>query len=125
MMHELALYFAILTGTFIEGEATLIAAGFAAHREILNPFLVCLTAFVGAQGTDWFHFLLGRHLGARIIDKKPWLKLKLEKMNQYINKHPNSILFFFRFMYGTRTVLPIAIGISDIPIRKFAIYSVM
>ena len=51
-MHELALYFALLTGTFIEGEGTLIAAGFAAHRNILNPFLVCLTAFVGVQDTD-------------------------------------------------------------------------
>lgn len=51
-MYELALYFVLLTGTFIEREAMLIAEGFAAQRSILNPFLVCLTAFVGVQDTD-------------------------------------------------------------------------
>ena len=122
-MPNFSLYFALFIGTFLEGEATLIAAGFAAHRHILEPVLVCLVAVFGVQGTDWFHFMISRRLGKGVVEKKPWLKSRLEKVNRYIQKNPHLVLFSYRFMYGTRTVLPIAIGISDISIKKFAFFS--
>jgi len=37
----------------LNGEATLIAPGFVAYRNILNPFLVYLTTFVGVQETNY------------------------------------------------------------------------
>ncbi len=122
-MHVIYLYFALFLGTFLEGEATLIAAGFASHRKLLDPYLVAFAALLGVQATDWFHFLLGRYAGTRILEKRPWLKLKLTKVNNYLTKNPRKVLFIYRFMYGTRTVLPLAIGMSSIPIGKFAFFS--
>lgn len=124
-MHQIYLYFALFLGTFLEGEATLIAAGFASHRKLLDPYIVAFVALMGVQATDWFHFLLGRYAGNRFLEKRPWLKLKLSKMNNYILRNPRMILFGYRFMYGTRTVLPPAIGMSGIPIRKFALFSLL
>jgi membrane protein DedA with SNARE-associated domain len=124
-MQVIYLYFALFLGTFLEGEATLIAAGFASHRKLLNPYWVCFAALLGVQATDWFHFLLGRYAGSGIIERKPWLKLKLAKVNNYILRNPRMILFTYRFMYGTRTVLHLAIGMSGIPIKKFAVFSLL
>lgn len=124
-MHVIYLYFALFLGTFLEGEATLIAAGFASHRKLLDPYLVGFAALLGVQATDWFHFLLGRYAGSRFVEKRPWLKLKLANVNNYILQYPRMILFTYRFMYGTRTVLPLAIGMSGIPIRKFAFFSLL
>ena len=56
-------YLAILTGTVIEGETVLIAAGFAAQRGYLSLPLVLLAAWVGAASGDHFFFALGRCKG--------------------------------------------------------------
>jgi membrane protein DedA with SNARE-associated domain len=41
------------------------------------------------------------------------------KAQRILERHPKSFIFFFRFLYGLRTVSPIAIGLSNIPSRMF------
>ena len=41
-------YWAILAGTFLEGETILVLAGFAAHQGYLRLDLVILAAFIGS-----------------------------------------------------------------------------
>ncbi len=40
-------YLAVFVGTFLEGEAILITAGFFASRGYLDPMIVCVVAFAG------------------------------------------------------------------------------
>ena len=39
----------------------------------------------------------------------------------FIDRHPLPFCFAFRFLYGFRIAGPLAIGVSDVPARTFAI----
>jgi len=57
---ELHGYWVLFIGTFLEGEAILIMAGFLAFQGYLNVGGVILTAFAGSFLGDQFYFYLGR-----------------------------------------------------------------
>jgi membrane protein DedA with SNARE-associated domain len=53
-------YWVLFVGTFLEGEAILIMAGFLAFQGYLNVGGVIITAFAGSFLGDQFYFYLGR-----------------------------------------------------------------
>ena len=116
-------YLGIVIGTLIEGEITLVSASIAAKLGHLDLYWVMLAGLVGAQLTDWINVLLGRYVGKSFVDNRPKLKRKLKKVNRWFEKYPVLILLSFRFMYGFRTIIPVAIGLSNISLISFAIYS--
>jgi membrane protein DedA with SNARE-associated domain len=50
-------YFAIIIGTFLEGETILVIGGFLAHIGLLSLPLVILSAFIGSFSGDQLYFL--------------------------------------------------------------------
>ncbi|MCX6796576.1 MAG: hypothetical protein NTW06_03705 [Candidatus Falkowbacteria bacterium] len=62
-------YFAILAGTFLEGDIILAIGGFLAHQEYLSLPLVILAGFGGAFISDQFFFWLGRKKGGALLKK--------------------------------------------------------
>jgi membrane protein DedA with SNARE-associated domain len=112
-------YLAVVAGTFVEGEAALLAGSFMANQGYLNFFGVVLAAMVGSQITDWMYFLLGRTKGTQLLNKRPNWKQKTVKVNRFVEKYPNAILLVYRFMYGFRTVIPLVIGLSTISAWRF------
>jgi membrane protein DedA with SNARE-associated domain len=118
-------YPAIVIGTFFEGEIILILAGFAAHRGYLHLPLVILAAFLGTLFGDQLYFFLGRRRGQAVLSKHPNWKGRIARFNALMNKYDSVILLLFRFLYGLRTVGPFAIGLSDIPVKKFIIMNII
>lgn len=116
-------YLALFIGTFVEGETVLILAGFFAHRGYLDFPLVCIIAFSGAFLGDQFYFYLGRHKGNSILAKRPRWQAKTEKVRYYMNKYQTWLLVGFRFFYGTRTMVPFALGMSDVKTIRFVFYN--
>ncbi len=112
-------YLAVVAGTFIEGEAALLAGAFMANQGYLTFVGVVLAAMAGSQITDWMYFLLGRTKGTQLLNKRPAWKQKTLKVNQFVEKYPIAILFLYRFMYGFRTVIPLVIGLSSISVWRF------
>ena len=122
-MHTVFLYGVVLVGTFLEGEVTILTAAIAAHLGHLQLIWVMIVAIIGTQLTDWVHFLLGRFVGKSFIEKRPKLSRKTVKVKRWVDKHPVQILLAYRFLYGFRAVLPFTIGLSHIPILRFALFS--
>ena len=60
-------YFAVFVGTFLEGEAILVAAGFFASRGYLDVVAVYVVAFAGAFLGHVFWFWLGRAHGVKLL----------------------------------------------------------
>jgi membrane protein DedA with SNARE-associated domain len=114
-------YGAILVGTFIEGETVLVLGGFAAHRGYLELPWVILAAFVGSLCGDQLFFFLGRRHSHFILEHRPAFKGKMERANHLITRFQTPLILGFRFLYGLRTVMPFALGVSTVPVVQFVV----
>jgi membrane protein DedA with SNARE-associated domain len=114
-------YAAILIGTFLEGETVLVLGGFAAHRGYLELPGVILAAFVGSLCGDQLFFFLGRRHSHFILERRPAFKGKMERANRLITRFQTPLILGFRFLYGLRTVIPFALGVSTVAVVRFIV----
>ncbi|UAK23248.1 DedA family protein [Sphingomonas nostoxanthinifaciens] len=110
---------AIFAGAGIEGEAVVITGGVLAHQGLLSLPGVALAAAAGSCCVDQIWFFLGRrfrdHPWIQAMTKRPAFARALRELE----RRPTGFIFAFRFIYGLRTVSPIAIGVSTVPARRF------
>jgi membrane protein DedA with SNARE-associated domain len=118
-------YLAVLVGCLLEGETVLLLAGYAAHRGYLDPALVWLVAWFAASVGDLFFFWLGRRHGQDIVAKRPALGAKINRSLGLIEHHPAKIIMVMRFLYGLRIALPIALGVSNVSWRLYAMLNII
>ena len=112
-------YFALFLGTFFEGETILVLAGFLAFREYMDIKLVVAVAFCGSYAGDQLWYFMGRRHGRKILARKPRWQAMGDRALEHIRRHPDIWVLSFRFVYGLRTVMPVAIGLSGYPPRRY------
>lgn len=112
-------YWAILIGTFLEGETILVLGGLAAHQGYMGLTGVIIAAFVGSLCGDQFFFFMGRRHSSFLLNRRPSWKPRLDRANRLIDRFQTPLILGFRFLYGLRTVMPFAIGISGVPLIRF------
>ena len=112
-------YLALLLGTFLEGETVLVLGGMAAQRGFLNLPWVILAAFAGTFCGDQLFFFLGRRHSDFILNRRPAWQGRIEQARRLLNRYQTPAIIGFRFLYGLRTVIPFAIGLSGVPFRRF------
>jgi membrane protein DedA with SNARE-associated domain len=118
-------YLALVIGTFLEGEAILIVAGFAVHLGYLKLQWVILAAFAGSVAGDQLYFFLGRVRGEAFLKKRPRWQTKVRKVWKLLDQYRTIMILGFRFAYGLRTVTPFAIGLSNIRASRFLILNMI
>jgi membrane protein DedA with SNARE-associated domain len=118
-------YFAVLGGSFLEGETVVVLAGYAAHRGYLSLSWVILAAFLGSVAGDQLWFYLGRRYGPAVSERYPSLAQKSEKVNGLLHRKGTVFVLFLRFMYGIRIAGPIIIGGTGYPARKFLVLNLL
>ena len=116
-------YFALMIGTFLEGETILVAAGFLAHRGYLELPWVIFFAFIGTLAGDQLYFFLGRVKGMDFIESRPGWQAKSTRVFSLLQKHQIVVIIGFRFLYGIRTVTPFLIGTSGLNPVRFIIWN--
>lgn len=114
-------YLALFLGTFFEGETILVLAGVAASFGKLQVEWVLLTAFCGSYAGDQLWYYLGRHKGRQLLSRNPRWQAMGERALPLIQRHPDLWVLSFRFFYGLRTVMPVAIGLSGYPPLRYLI----
>ncbi|MDP2245192.1 DedA family protein [Pseudomonas sp.] len=112
-------YPAVLLGTFVEGEMSLLLAAYLALRGYLSIELVILFAFFGTYASDQLWYFLGRSHGRRILERRPHWQGLGDKALLLLRRHPDLWVLGFRFIYGMRTVMPLAIGLSGYSWRRY------
>jgi membrane protein DedA with SNARE-associated domain len=112
-------YAAVVLGTFLEGETTVLLGGFAARHGLLELQWVVLAAFAGTLAADQFWFYLGRHGGMRLLERRPAWKRKAGRVLRLMHDHQTLVILSFRFVYGIRTVAPFVIGASGVSRLKY------
>src|SRR6185295_17600586 len=118
-------YLAVFVGTFLEGEAILITAGFFASRDYLDPFMVALVAFAGAYAGHAFWFWLGRAHGVKLLDRFPRMKKHFGKGVRVFERYGAAAIIITQWLYGLRITCAVIIGMSRISVVKFLIYQAL
>ena len=115
-------YLAVFVGTFLEGEAILVAAGFFASRRYLDPVAVGGVAFAGAYLGHLFWFWLGRVHGVRLLDRFPRMKRHFGKGVRVFERYGAAAIIITQWLYGLRITCAVIIGMSRISLLKFLVY---
>jgi membrane protein DedA with SNARE-associated domain len=113
-------YLAVFLGTFLEGETVLLLAGFAAHRGYLALPGVIACAFAGTLAGDQLYFFLGRSRGPAFLARRPRWGRRVARARELVQRHQDAVILGFRFLYGTRTVVPFVVGMSGVAPWRFA-----
>jgi membrane protein DedA with SNARE-associated domain len=118
-------YPAVFAGSLIEGETILALAAVAAHRGYLAlPSVIAVAAAGGFLG-DQIYFLVGRFAGDRVLARWPALRPGAERVRQLLARYDTPLILGVRFLYGLRTVGPIAIGMSRVHWSRFALFNLI
>jgi membrane protein DedA with SNARE-associated domain len=115
-------YFAVFLGTFLEGEAILVTAGFFASRGYLDVYGVGVVAFFGAFCGHVFWFWLGRAHGVRLLDRFPRMNRHVGKSVRVFERYGPAAIVITQWIYGLRITCAVIIGMSRITVLKFLIY---
>ncbi|MDX1604890.1 MAG: DedA family protein [Candidatus Competibacterales bacterium] len=113
-------YWAVLFGTFLEGETVLVLGGLAARLGELQLTWVIAAAFVGTLCGDQLYFFLGRRYGRRwLISRTRWQR-RAARLDVLMQRWGILLILVFRFMYGVRTMAVLVFGMSGISVWRFA-----
>lgn len=115
-------YVAVFFGTFLEGEAILVAAGFFASRGYLKFPGVLVVAFAGAYAGHLFWFWLGRVHGVRLLERYGWLKRRLGTGIRLFERYGAPAIIITQWLYGVRITCAVIVGMSRISLLKFMAY---
>ena len=115
-------YWALLIGTFLEGETILIIAGLSAHLGLLQLPYVMLIAFIGSFAGDQLYYFIGYFKGRELLQKHLKWKRRVVRVNQHIERYHHFVILGFRFIYGMRITTPFVIGMfKNIKTTRFFI----
>ncbi|MDD4855223.1 MAG: DedA family protein [Sulfuricurvum sp.] len=114
-------YIVLFAWSILEGELGLVMAGIMSHT---GDMFLPIALFVGALGGfagDQIYFYIGRFNKKYIHDKLRSQRRKFAIAHLLLKKYGWLLIFVQRYMYGMRTVIPMAIGLTKYSNRQFAI----
>jgi membrane protein DedA with SNARE-associated domain len=112
---------ALFAGAALEGEAAVMAGGILAHRGLLSLPLAMVAAALGSYAADQAWFYAGRRFRDHRWIAAARARPAFARAVAAFERHPTGFIFAFRFLYGLRTVSPIAIGSTQVSARRYAI----
>lgn len=110
---------AVFVGAGIEGETAAVTGGLLAHRHLIPWWASALAACTGSFAADQCFFLIGRHFRDHPRVRALAAKSAFAKALAAFERHPTRFILSFRFLYGLRTISPLAIGTSSVSFARF------
>ena len=110
---------ALFVGAAFEGEAAVLAGGLLAHQGLVPLPGAILAVVAGSFLADQAWFQVGRRFRDHRWVAKVRAQPAFARAVRALERHPVGFIFAFRFIYGLRTVSPIAIGTSAVPARTY------
>lgn len=117
-------YWALLAGTFVEGETILMLGGLSAKLGYLDLSLVMVVAFIGSFSGDQFYFIIGRLKGIDLLAQHPKWHGRVERVHCYLERYNDLIMLGFRFVYGMRIMTPFVLAMNrKIRTSRFVVFN--
>lgn len=118
-------YWILVIGALIEGEGILLLAGGAAYFGYFSLPTVMLFAFVGAIIHDQVLYFVGRWGGMKLFQRSEKIAQKAEYAFALLKKYDLWLIMGFRFVYGVRTITPMVIGASELPLPRYTTLTIV
>lgn len=110
---------ALLLGAGLEGETAVITGGLLAHEGLLSLPGAAACAVAGSFAADQLFFAAGRRFRDRPVVRRVMGRPAFARALAAFERRPVGFILLFRFLYGLRTVSPVAIGTTRVPLRTF------
>jgi len=107
------------------GMVAIIAAGILSYAGKMDLHTSIAVAFVANALGDSMLFYMSRYNKAQIMPYVKKHKRKLALSHVLMKKYGDKIIFFQKFVYGIKTLIPIGIGMTKYPILKFNILNII
>lgn len=114
-------YIILFFGLLVAGEAFLLPAVYFALDGKLHLSYIVAIAMSATMIADLFWYYVGAHMKNRFAKKivAGRVERNLEKLSGAFAGHNGKVLYFSKFVYGTRTAAQILAGLQLMPIRKY------
>ena len=107
------------------GFVAIIGAGVLSFLGEMDLSLSILIAFIANTLGDFLLFYMARYQKSMMMDGLRKHRRKLALSHVLMKKYGSWIIFFQKFVYGIKTLIPIAIGLTKYEFKKFAILNVL
>lgn len=112
-------YLAVALGSFLEGEAVLLAGSLAAFQGHLDLKAVMLIATLGSFLGDLPYFFAGRRYGDSVVARFPSVGCQRERLDRLLHRRHSLVVLSLRFLYGLRIAGLLALGMSKLSTFRF------
>ncbi|MEP9402265.1 DedA family protein [Sphingomonas sp. VNH70] len=110
---------ALFLGAGVEGETVVVLGGIMVHRGALPYAGAIAAAAIGSFVADQLFFAAGRRFRDHPRVQRMQARPAFTKALAAFERRPTLFVFAFRFLYGLRTVSPVAIGTTRLPTARF------
>jgi len=114
-------YIILFIWSIFEGETGLVMAGVLSHTGDMNIITSIIVAALGGFTGDQIYFYLGKINKKWVLEELKAHRRKFARARLLLRKYGGWVIFIQRFLYGMRTIIPMAIGISGYDPKKYAI----
>ncbi|HIE35250.1 MAG TPA: DedA family protein [Campylobacterales bacterium] len=113
-------YVILFIWSVLEGETGLVMAGIMSHTGDMSLPVAIAVASLGGFVGDQIYFYMGRFNKKYIHKQLINQRRKFALAHLLLKKYGWPIIFVQRYLYGLRTVIPMAIGLTRYDAKKFA-----
>jgi len=106
------------------GFVGIVAAGVLSYLGKMDLTLSIGIAFLGNALGDVLLFWLTRYQKTMMMDTLRKHRRKLALSHILIKKHGDWVIFIQKFIYGLKTIIPIAIALTKYDFKKFALLNI-
>ncbi|MGY2734720.1 DedA family protein [Sphingomonas sp. UYP23] len=112
---------ALFLGAGLEGETVVIAGGLLSHKGLLPLPGAMAAAAAGSFVADQIFFSAGRYFRDKAWVRRMHQRPIFARALGLLERYPIGFIFAFRFIYGFRTISPVAIGTTKVETRLFVL----
>jgi membrane protein DedA with SNARE-associated domain len=116
-------YIALFLYSFGGGFVGLVIAGVLSYAGDLNIFLSMIIAGTSNFIGDQFLFYMARTNKAYANDVMKKYGRKVALAHVLMRRYGSSVVFIQKYIYGIKTLIPLAMGLTKYSFKKFTIYN--
>lgn len=118
-------YIALFAYSFGGGFVGLVFAGILSYAGDLNLYICILVAGVSNFLGDQFLFFLARKNKSMAKDMMKKYGRKIALAHIMMRKYGSIVIFFQKYIYGIKTLIPLAMGLTKYSGIKFSIFNIL
>ena len=112
-------YIIVFVGSIFEGDATLLAASFLAHRHVMSFAAVLATAAAATTLFNELVFYFSRKTGKDFLQRRVGRHPRYGRVQRWVNRRSVVLLLFSRYLFGFRLAIPVACGATGMRALTF------